>query len=160
MITYFKYNYFFYVISYTGSSTSSFHILNVDLMVPLDFLYKWVSSVILVKVLCYVYTTSCRFSKVVDFQAKWNGLTRSWILQVDPVFLKFEIHLKIEVYRVFPNVKSISSPRGRDGFCFEAYYECSTSAAPKPDSFFQEINHFRETATCSENLGQYFHPNC
>jgi len=31
--------------------------------------------------------TSCQFSKVADFQARWIGLGRSWILWVYPVFL-------------------------------------------------------------------------
>ena len=52
---------------------------------------------ILVKVLSSFDTTSCRFSKLVDFQAIWIELGRRWILRVYPVFLKFEIHLKIKL---------------------------------------------------------------
>ena len=71
--------------------TCSSHISNVDdikvrrcisiLMVPLDSLWKYLSLAIFVKVLSFVYTTSCRFFKVVDLQARWIGLGAAGILR-------------------------------------------------------------------------------
>ena len=68
------------------------------LMVTLDSLAKWVffnnfgKSFIL-----SLHYTSCHFSKVTDFQARWIGLGYSWNLRGYPVLLMFETHLKVEV---------------------------------------------------------------
>ena len=81
------------------------------LMVPLDSSGN--------PVLLASYTTSCRFSEVVDFQARWIGLGRSWIFRVDPVFLKSEAHLKY-THRTGTQwnieTQSKSSPCGRFWF--------------------------------------------
>ena len=57
------------------------------------FLEKICFFLILVKLSFQVDAYSCRFSKVIDFQARWIGLGRKWILRAYQVLMKFETHL-------------------------------------------------------------------
>ena len=106
--------------------------------------------------------SSYRFSKVIDFQARWIGLRRSrrtafsQTSKQNPSYSSskiFDYSMKMPCACAYFNFEI--------DFKFQEYWINSQyPAAPQPNSSCLEIDHSRETATGSVKLGQHFNQIC
>ena len=92
---------------------------------------------------------------MVYFQARWIGLGRICLASLSSV---------LEVWK--PSQIEVRTGVGSFHRILKCNQKCCvwlsavSAAAPQSNPSFLEIDHFRETATGSVNLRQYFHQNC
>ena len=128
----------------------------IEFLGKMSFLF-----LILMKVLSYVYTTSCRFSEVVDFQARWFGLghsrrtTFSYASEQNPSHPRGEIFYCTSIFH--EKTLCLCVIKFWDGFYTSV--KLDKLAAPQSNSSCLEIDHFGETATGGIKLGQHFYQN-
>ena len=81
-----------------------------------------------------------------------------WILRVDPVFMKFETHLKIEVRTGIGSFLGILKCN-RKGRRVNVMYSLLryVLSTPKSNSSWLKVDNFKEKASGSVNLGQRFY---
>ena len=138
------------------------------LMVPLNSLEKWVffnnygKTTVLILYYQLPFLQNGRFG--VQSGPQCIGLGCSGILQDYPVFLKFETHLKIELRTGRTEgvlVKYLSAIEKLDAWMWwNLFWSMPERSMSQSNLSCLEIDHFRNTATDTVNLGQYLQQNC